>query len=407
MLCAILWNKIEARLTMSTPAHVLGSDIEGVSGRMPDIRLRQDVVEQSCPHGVQKPLGQSCYRPSSLLLFAEPVRLRQRKGRSLESENHTGNMQSGTATGACQTREFFIQANELRPTRWFNHGGFLQKCRINSLAGLMGLVITIMLIFLNAVNAGPSGMEIDTVTKQTIDNVNADSIRNSVIHLEKFGNRSTWENQWKTAQWAVSELENHGVRTSLQTYEYHSNQWPNVVAEIRGIKKPGEIILVIAHLDSIADNPQLVAPGADDDGSGVAAVLELARIMSKSPLERTLMFCLFTNEETGHAGSKQFAAHAREQALNIQAVLNLDEFGYNLPRKISMGEIVFSHHTMKHKLSAAIKMAMNYWKSIFSAGDCITIGGRNDDVQLVSTVSLLVRQYSDLSVQELSGRECG
>jgi hypothetical protein len=72
-----------------------------------------------------------------------------------------------------------------------------------------------------------------------------------------------------------------------------------------------------------------------------------------------------------------------------------------------MGEIVFSHHTMKNKLSAAIKMAMNYWKSIFSAGDCIKIGGRNDDVQLVSTVSLLVRQYSDLRVQELSGKECG
>jgi len=407
MLCAILWNKIEARLTMSTPAHVLGSDAEFALGGMPDIRLGQDLVEQSYPHGLQKTLRQSCYRPHSLLLSAAPVRLRRRKGQPLEPENHTRNMQSGTATGACQTVEFFIQADELRHTTRYNHSGFLRKCRINSVAVLTGLIITIMLIFLNAVNAGQSWKEMDTVTKQTVDNVNADNIRNSVIHLEKFGNRSTWENQWKAAQWAVSELENHGVRTSLQTYEYHNNQWPNVVAEIRGTRKPDEIILVIAHLDSIADNPQLVAPGADDDGSGVAAVLELARIMSKSKLERTLMFCLFTNEETDRAGSKQFAANAREHVLNIQAVLNLDEFGYNLRRKASMGEIVFSHHTMKNKLSAAIKMAMNYWKSIFSAGDCITIAGRNDDVQLVATVSLLVRQYSDLRVQELSGKECG
>jgi hypothetical protein len=82
----------------------------------------------------------------------------------------------------------------------------------------------------------------------------------------------------------------------------------NVVGEIRGREKPGEIVLLGAHLDSWD-----LAVGAQDDGTGVAMVLESARLMARMRPRRTIRFVLFMNEENGSAGSKAYAeAHASE-----------------------------------------------------------------------------------------------
>ena len=82
----------------------------------------------------------------------------------------------------------------------------------------------------------------------------------------------------------------------------------NVVGEIRGREKPAEIVLLGAHLDSWD-----LGVGAQDDGTGVAMVLESARLMARMHPRRTVRFVLFMNEENGSAGSKAYAeAHAGE-----------------------------------------------------------------------------------------------
>ena len=82
----------------------------------------------------------------------------------------------------------------------------------------------------------------------------------------------------------------------------------NVVGEIRGREKPAEVVLLGAHLDSWD-----LAVGAQDDGTGVAMVLEAARLMARMHPRRTIRFVLFMNEENGSAGSKAYAeAHAND-----------------------------------------------------------------------------------------------
>ena len=82
----------------------------------------------------------------------------------------------------------------------------------------------------------------------------------------------------------------------------------NVVGEIRGREKPAEVVLLGAHLDSWD-----LAVGAQDDGTGVAMVLEAARLMARMHPRRTIRFVLFMNEENGGAGAKAYAeAHAGE-----------------------------------------------------------------------------------------------
>jgi carboxypeptidase Q len=97
-------------------------------------------------------------------------------------------------------------------------------------------------------------------------------------------------------------------------------QW-NTVAEIRGSERPGEVVIVGAHLDSWD-----LGTGTTDNGTGAMCTLEAARIIARSGLKpkRTIRFVLFTGEEQGLIGSRKYAeAHAAE-ADSIQAVIVLD-----------------------------------------------------------------------------------
>ena len=104
----------------------------------------------------------------------------------------------------------------------------------------------------------------------------------------------------------------------------------NIVAVIQGTEVGAGTILVGAHYDSIGrplDSIDVYAPGANDNGSGVAAVLELARIMSQTRYKATIMFVLFSAEEVGRQGSKAFASWIREDQTDLIGMINVDTIG--------------------------------------------------------------------------------
>ncbi len=103
----------------------------------------------------------------------------------------------------------------------------------------------------------------------------------------------------------------------------------NVVAEQTGLTQPGRLFLLTAHLDSTSQSPSSLAPGADDNASGSAAVMAIADILSQYHFGCTLRYILFTGEEQGLFGSKAYAAEARALGDNIWGVLNVDMLGYN------------------------------------------------------------------------------
>lgn len=81
----------------------------------------------------------------------------------------------------------------------------------------------------------------------------------------------------------------------------------NVVATIRGTTDPDRIYIATGHYDSINSevmNATLDAPGADDDASGVAVIMELARVLSRHPLDATVMLAAVQGEEQGLLGSR-------------------------------------------------------------------------------------------------------
>ena len=97
-------------------------------------------------------------------------------------------------------------------------------------------------------------------------------------------------------------------------------QW-NTVAEIRGSERPGQVVILGAHLDSWD-----LGTGTTDNGTGSMVVLEAARALAQSGLKpkRTIRFILFSGEEEGLLGSRAYAAAHAAEADSIQAVLVLD-----------------------------------------------------------------------------------
>jgi hypothetical protein len=135
----------------------------------------------------------------------------------------------------------------------------------------------------------------------------------------------------KATRYAYERLAATGLPVGYDTYHISGVEKRNVVAEQAGLTDPGRIILLVAHLDSISPNPYVTAPGADDNASGSSALLHIAEILSQYDFGCTLRYVLFTGEEQGYLGSRDYAADVRAAGENIEAVLNLDMLGYNTP----------------------------------------------------------------------------
>ncbi|MDG6220277.1 MAG: M28 family peptidase [Candidatus Thermoplasmatota archaeon] len=129
-------------------------------------------------------------------------------------------------------------------------------------------------------------------------------------------------------------------------YPYlEGTDWPqytskNVVATLPGSDPSSPHYIVSAHYDSTGKRPSgqtlasLEQPGADDNACGVAVLLEIARLMSIYKPERTIKFIAFSGEENGRDGSYAYVAEPGNA--NIEGVINLDMFGYNLNNVLSL-----------------------------------------------------------------------
>jgi Zn-dependent M28 family amino/carboxypeptidase len=129
-------------------------------------------------------------------------------------------------------------------------------------------------------------------------------------------------------QFLSQSLTKAGYQVNRQTYRVDGQEFHNLEVEIKGSKKPDEIVVIGAHYDSVVGSP-----GANDNGTGAAAVLALARAFAGKKLDRTLRFVEFVNEEppffwTENMGSLVYAkaCHARNE--NIVAMLSLETMGY-------------------------------------------------------------------------------
>lgn len=130
------------------------------------------------------------------------------------------------------------------------------------------------------------------------------------------------------ADYLRRQWEAQGYSVVAHEYTFERERWANLEVTRPGRKSPKEIVIVGAHYDSV-----IGSPGANDNGSGVAALLELSRLFAARHPDRTLRFVAFVNEEppffgTADMGSRHYARAARAKDENIRAMLSLETIGY-------------------------------------------------------------------------------
>ena len=108
----------------------------------------------------------------------------------------------------------------------------------------------------------------------------------------------------QAAQYLAGEYTALGLTVTYDPFAFNGNTMTNLAAELPGVGPDRDHIYILcAHYDSTSSNkPSSVAPGADDNASGSAAVLEAARILSQSRFNRTIRFVHFAGEEQGMTG---------------------------------------------------------------------------------------------------------
>ena len=117
-----------------------------------------------------------------------------------------------------------------------------------------------------------------------------------------------------------------GYEPQYQWFDSRSalgGQTANVLATLRGTVNPELVYVVSSHYDSVS-----TGPGADDDSSGTAALLEAARILAKHPQPATIVFASFTGEESGLLGSREFIRRAVADKVRVVGALNNDMVGW-------------------------------------------------------------------------------
>ena len=215
-----------------------------------------------------------------------------------------------------------------------------------------------------------TGSAIQPQVKQIVEDISAERIHDTIAKLVSFGTRHTLSAQddpergiGAARKWIFAEFQSYSPRLQV-----HYDHWRvkktgrifkdadlyNVIAVLPGKTSPEVEVVVSAHYDSlnigkaaaapvagesesaVGERPlkvdweksaELPAPGACDDGSGIAAVMELARVMSRYEFAKTLVFIAFAGEEQGLVGSTLEAEKAKKDGTAIEAVLNNDIIG--------------------------------------------------------------------------------
>lgn len=194
----------------------------------------------------------------------------------------------------------------------------------------------------------------DPEISKYVSQVNRDSLKAHVEKLVSFGTRHTMSSTTDPKRgigaarnWVLSKFRNYARNADGRMEVYLQNQdlkpdgkrinkdtnLGNAIAFLKGTDPNDKRVIIISgHLDSrVSDvmDAESFAPGANDDGSGVAAVIESARVLSKSKFPVSILFVAVSGEEQGLLGARMLADKAKAENWDLEAVLNNDMIGNN------------------------------------------------------------------------------
>jgi Peptidase family M28 len=172
---------------------------------------------------------------------------------------------------------------------------------------------------------------IDKSIESIVSSISRSNIERWINDLASFHTRHTKSRFIdEAANWLKGELEKVSeTNVTFHNYTESGYKLKNVICQKTG--SSDNVILVCAHYDSRMENledAESRAPGADDNASGVAVVLEIARLISKLTLEKSIQLVFFSGEEQGLWGSKHYAKHLKDNNVNLHRLINLDMVGF-------------------------------------------------------------------------------
>jgi hypothetical protein len=172
----------------------------------------------------------------------------------------------------------------------------------------------------------------DSLVQQIVQAVSLDSLLSTLYHLQNYQTRYTYSRKCDTAAWWIHDrFQSFNLPTVYDVYlagSQHDTSY-NVIATITGQVRPESIVIIGGHFDSYSNTPYTLAPGADDNGTGTAVLIEAARILSNYQFRYTIKFIAFSGEEQWMLGSYHWVdSVAVLQQLKIAGVYNFDMIAY-------------------------------------------------------------------------------
>ena len=171
-----------------------------------------------------------------------------------------------------------------------------------------------------------------------MDSVSIDSIKSYIEHLSSYHTRRYDSRYiWDVQDWLIARYQEMDGIDTVMLHDFpvpyfEAGTADNILAVQWGAKTPQEFVICGAHYDSWNadgyDPDTIRSPGADDNASGVAGILETARLLGNCIFDRTIIYANWCAEEIGLVGSAAYAHDMAEQGMDIVAYFNLDMTGY-------------------------------------------------------------------------------
>ena len=179
--------------------------------------------------------------------------------------------------------------------------------------------------------------EENALIREMMNQVSMDSLEATVQHLQDYQNRM-WnsQNAFDASDWIAGRMAALGLEVEQQPF--YASTWtgsgqaaPNVIGIQRGTLYPDVYVVCGSHFDSFSYEAMYgggTCPGADDNATGVASVLESARIMTQYEFEYSIVYCAYGCEEMGLYGSEAYASRCQQEGMQIVGYFNNDMNGY-------------------------------------------------------------------------------
>ncbi len=201
-------------------------------------------------------------------------------------------------------------------------------------------------------------------------------LETTIQDLVAMGTRYTMSQGDEQARdYLVDRAEAMGLTAELDPFQVTNQVANNVIIKLPGTKTPEVIYIYSAHYDSTSNQAMTNAPGADDNATGVAGVLEAARVMSKHSFANTIWFVFTAAEEQGSLGSKHMVRWIAEQGLTVKGVIAPDMIGYWPQGENDAMDILgdpASSHLVTHMADVATRMGVphkTYVEHTYCYGD--------------------------------------